>query len=93
VVNGNGAALGEIMPVYKPIDRQRMIADYLDAFRKANPGSRAPFVSFARGLFRMKAGKPGMPWEGRAYRHRDLKKMTQTLLERAGVSNSNGVSK
>ena len=71
------------MPVYKPIDRQRMISDYLDAFRKANPETKAPVVSFARGLFRMKS-KPGMPWEGRAYRHRDLKKMTQTLLDRAG---------
>jgi len=71
------------MPVYKPIDRQRMIADYLDAFRKANPDTPAPVVSFARGLFRMKTER-GKPWEYRAYRHRDLKKMTQTLLERAG---------
>lgn len=70
------------MPVYKPIDRQRMITEYLDAFRKANPDTRPPIVSFARGLFRMKKERSS-PWEYRTYRHRDLKKMTQTLLERA----------
>lgn len=76
------------MPIYKPIDRQRMISDYLDAFRKANPDTKPPIILFARGMFRFKAER-GKPWEYRAYRHRDLKKMTQSLLKRAGVGRNN----
>lgn len=66
----------------KPIDRQRLITDYLDAFRAANPGKRAPIVAWNSPFFYFKKHQ-SEPWEARKYRHRDLERMLNTLKERA----------
>lgn len=71
------------MPVYKPIDRQRMITEYLDAFRKANPDSNAPVISYLRGHYRFKTRQEAA-WETRGYRHRDMQRMLQTLRQAVG---------
>jgi hypothetical protein len=70
--------------VKKPIDRQRLISDYLDAFRAANPEAKAPIVAWRSPFFLFKkTQKDG--WEPRKYRHRDLQRMRDTLFDRAGL--------
>lgn len=69
--------------VKKPIDRQRLISDYLDAFRAANPESKAPIVAWRSPFFLFKKTQKDK-WEMKKYRHRDLERMRNTLLERTG---------
>lgn len=68
------------MPI-KPIDRQRLISDYLDAFRLANPESKPPIVAWNSPFYYFKAGQE-LSWERKKYRHRDLKRMLANLKER-----------
>jgi hypothetical protein len=62
----------------KPIDRQKLISDYLDAFRQANPGIRAPIVGYVKPFYRFKV-REKTPWEAKKYRHRDIKRMVGVL--------------
>lgn len=68
--------------VKKPIDRQRLITEYLDAFRAANPESRPPVVTWRSPFFLFKKSQKE-DWEQRKYRHRDLQRMRDALLGRA----------
>jgi hypothetical protein len=71
------------VPVYKPVDRAKMISDYMDAFRKANPDRKVPIIAYRRGHYRFKTN-PEAPWEIRGYRHRDMQRMLQTLRAAVG---------
>ena len=75
------------MPAYKPIDRQRLISNYIDAFRFANPGAKVPVVGYVRGMYRFKT-KEKMHWELKKYRHRDMERMIRHLLDRPPASHS-----
>jgi hypothetical protein len=73
------------MPVYKPIDRQRLIGEYIEAFRKANPDRTAPIVSYIRGQYRFKTSQE-KPWEPKKYRHREMQAMLDNLRRAVGAS-------
>lgn len=77
--------LGLTMPI-KPIDRQKLISEYLDAFRFANPGMRAPIVGYVKPFYRFKI-KEKTPWEPKKYRHRDMQRMIKALLDRPPLTN------
>ena len=62
----------------QPIERQKLISEYLDAFRLANPGIRAPIVGYVKPFYRFKV-KEKTPWEPKKYRHRDIQRMVGVL--------------
>lgn len=70
------------MPI-KPVDRQKLISEYIDAFRMANPDAKTPIVSYANRYYRFKSRQES-EWEAKKYRHRDMQRMLRNLLACVG---------
>jgi hypothetical protein len=70
------------MPI-KPVDRQKLICEYIEAFRMANPDSKVPIVAYVRRFYRFKMCRED-EWEMRKYRHRDMQRMLRSLLAAVG---------
>lgn len=66
------------MPAYKPVDRQKMILEYMDAYRLANPDRTMPIISYLKSHYRFKM-RQDFPWEKRGFRHRQMQRMLKTL--------------
>jgi hypothetical protein len=66
----------------QPIDRQKMIAEYLDAHRAANPDKPTPVVTFSKGYFRIRDVAGAAAYENK-YRKAKFRQMTTTLQSRS----------